>query len=120
MINCAIAGLGRWGRALVEAAKASPRLKITRAVEADLERARSFCEERSIALTGDFEAILADPAVDAILLATPHSLHRVQVIAAAAARKQVFCEKPLALRRADAKRDVRSLPHGKCPARGRA
>ena len=103
MIRCAIAGLGRWGRALVEAAGGSSRLKIMRAVETDLERARSFCEERGIALSGDFDAILADPTVDAILLATPHSLHRAQVIAAAAARKQVFCEKPLALRRADAR-----------------
>jgi predicted dehydrogenase len=102
MINCAIVGLGRWGRALVEAAKSSSRLKITRAVEADLESARSFCDERNIALTGDFEAILADPAIGAILLATPHSLHRSQVIAAARAGKQVFCEKPLALRRRDA------------------
>ena len=102
MINCAIVGLGRWGRALVEAAKSSPRLKITRAVEADLESARSFCDERNIALTGDYEAILADPAIGAILLATPHSLHRSQVIAAARAGKQVFCEKPLALRRRDA------------------
>jgi predicted dehydrogenase len=103
MIRCAIAGLGRWGRALVEAARVSSRLKITRAVETDLERVRPFCEERGIALTGSFDAILADPAVDAILLATPHSLHRAQVIAAAVARKQVFCEKPLALRRADAR-----------------
>ena len=102
MIHCAIAGLGRWGRALVEAARSSPRLKITRAVEADLERARPFCAERDIALTGSFDDVISDPAVDAILLATPHSLHRAQVIAAAAARKQVFCEKPLALRRADA------------------
>lgn len=103
MINCAIAGLGRWGRALVEAAKPSSRLKMTRAVEADLERARGFCDERGIALTGDFAEILADPAIGAIVLATPHSLHRSQVIAAAAAGKQVFCEKPLALRRADAR-----------------
>jgi len=102
MINCAIVGLGRWGRALVEAAKSSARLKITRAVEADLESAQSFCDERNIALTGDFGAILADPAIGAILLATPHSLHRSQVIASAAAGKQVFCEKPLALRRRDA------------------
>ena len=36
MIACAIAGLGRWGRSLVEAASASTRLKITRAVETDL------------------------------------------------------------------------------------
>src|SRR5579872_2294016 len=103
MIRCAIAGLGRWGRSLVEAAKANPRLKIARAVEADLERAHGFCDERGIELTGSFDAILADDAIDAILLATPHSLHRAQVIAAAAARKQVFCEKPLALSCADAK-----------------
>ena len=102
MINCAIIGLGRWGRALVEAAKPSPRLKITRAAEADLNSARGFCEERGILPTGDFEAILADPAIGAILLATPHSLHHAQVIAAAEAGKQVFCEKPLALRRSDA------------------
>lgn len=102
MINCAIAGLGRWGRALVEAAKSSPRMKITRAVEVDLDSARKFCDERGMALTSDFSAILADPAIGAILLATPHSLHRSQVIAAARAGKQVFCEKPLALRRSDA------------------
>jgi predicted dehydrogenase len=103
MIRCAIAGLGRWGRSLVEAANTNSRLKIARAVETDLERAMEFCNERSIALTGSFGDVLSDPAIDAVLLATPHSLHRAQVIAAAAAGKQVLCEKPLALRRADAK-----------------
>src|ERR1700759_831375 len=102
MIACAVAGLGRWGRSLVEAAGTTTRLKITRAVETDLVRARAFCAERGIDLTGDFESVLADPAIDAVLLATPHSLHRTQVIAAANAGKQVFCEKPLALRRGDA------------------
>ena len=103
MIRCAIAGLGRWGRSLVEAATANPRLKIARAVETDLGRALEFCSERGIALTGSLGDVLSDSAIDAVLLATPHSLHRAQVIAAAAAGKQVFCEKPLALRRADAK-----------------
>jgi predicted dehydrogenase len=102
MIACAIAGLGRWGRSLVEAASTATRLKITRAVETDLAGARPFCAGHDIALTGDFDSVLADPAIDAILLATPHSLHRTQVIAAANAGKQVFCEKPLALRRSDA------------------
>jgi len=102
MINCAILGLGRWGRSLVNAAAGLERLKISRAVETDLDRARPFCAEHGIALTGDFDAVLADPAIDAVLLATPHSLHKPQVIAAAAAKKQVFCEKPLALRRNDA------------------
>jgi len=99
MIHCAIAGLGRWGRSLVDSAGAVPRLRIARAVETDLERARPFCSERGVALTDSFESVLADPAIDAVLLATPHSLHRAQVIAAAKAGKQVFCEKPLALRR---------------------
>jgi predicted dehydrogenase len=102
MIACAIAGLGRWGRSLVEAAGTVTRLKVTRAVETDLVRAHPFCAEHGIALTGDLDSVLADPAIDAILLATPHSLHRTQVIAAANAGKQVFCEKPLALRRSDA------------------
>jgi predicted dehydrogenase len=102
MINCAIAGLGRWGRALVEAAHHVPRLRITRAVETDLDAGRDFCNQRRIALTSNFAAVLEDASIDAILLATPHSLHRDQVIASAAAGKQVFCEKPLALRRDDA------------------
>jgi predicted dehydrogenase len=102
MINCAIAGLGRWGRALVEAARKVPRLRITRAVETDLDGARDFCSEQRLALTNNFASVLEDTSIDAILLATPHSLHKEQVIAASAAGKQVFCEKPLALRRDDA------------------
>ena len=97
MINCAIAGLGRWGRNLVEAARKGGRLKVTRAVE--IGHARGFCAEHGLDLTDDFEAVLGDAAIEAVLLATPHSLHMAQVIAAAAAGKQVFCEKPLALRR---------------------
>ena len=99
MISCAIVGLGRWGRNLVGASRGHSRLKLTRAVETDVERARSFCAEHDLELTADFDAVLADRAIDAVLLATPHSLHLPQVIAAAATKTHVFCEKPLALRR---------------------
>lgn len=102
MINCAIAGLGRWGRALVEASRKEPRLKIIRAVEPDGDGAASFCKANDLPLAASLHDILADPGIDAVLLATPHSLHKHQVIAAASAGKQVFCEKPLALRRDDA------------------
>ena len=104
MIQCAIVGLGRWGRHLVEAARGHGRLKMIRAVETDLARAQGFCAEHQLRLTGDLDDVLADPTIDAVLLATPHSLHMDQVIAVAAARKQVFCEKPLALRRDHAER----------------
>jgi predicted dehydrogenase len=104
MIHAAIIGLGRWGRNLVKTSSGHARLKIVRAVEPDIDRARGFCAERDLDLTDNLDAILADPAIDAVLLATPHSLHPVQVMACAAARKQVFCEKPLALTHADAAR----------------
>ncbi len=104
MIQCAIAGLGRWGRSLVEAAQRSGRLKITDAVEPDAERARGFCAAHDLALAESLEAVLANPAIEAVLLATPHSQHLAQVIAAASSGKQVFCEKPLALCREHAVR----------------
>jgi predicted dehydrogenase len=104
MIPAAIVGLGRWGRNLVKASLGHERLKIVRAVEPDIKSARGFCAEHHLELTGSLDAVLADGTVGAVLLATPHSLHPAQVIACASARKQVFCEKPLALRRSDAAR----------------
>jgi predicted dehydrogenase len=104
MIHAAIVGLGRWGRNLVEASLGRQRMKIVRAVEPDIKGAQSFCAEHHLELTDNLDTVLADDAIDAVLLATPHSLHPAQVIACAAARKQVFCEKPLALRHSDAAR----------------
>jgi len=104
MIRAAIVGLGRWGRNLVEASLGHERLKIVRAVEPDIKAAQGFCAQHHLELTGSLDAVLADDAIDAVLLATPHSLHPAQVIACAVARKQVFCEKPLALTRANAAR----------------
>jgi predicted dehydrogenase len=104
MIRAAIVGLGRWGRALVEASLGHARLNIVRAVEPDIGGTRDFCAAHHLELTADLDAVLLDSTIDAVLLATPHSLHPAQVIACAAAQKQVFCEKPLALRRSDAAR----------------
>jgi predicted dehydrogenase len=104
MIRAAIVGVGRWGRNLVEAAGGHERLKMVRAVEPEFENAQGFCARHELGLTGNLEPVLADSSIDAVLLATPHSLHPAQVLACAAARKHVFCEKPLALRRADAAR----------------
>ena len=102
MIRAAIVGLGRWGRNLVEASTGHARFAIVRAVEPDIARARDFCARHGLELTDSLDAVLADPGIGAVLLATPHSLHPAQVLACAAARKQVFCEKPLALSHADA------------------
>ncbi|HXJ77937.1 MAG TPA: Gfo/Idh/MocA family oxidoreductase [Candidatus Methylomirabilis sp.] len=60
----------------------------------------NFGAERSY---GDYTALLADPAVEAVYVPLPNSLHRQWVERAAAAGKHVLCEKPLAPSAADAK-----------------
>jgi len=50
--------------------------------------------------------MLADRSIRAVVLATPHTQHAAEVVAAAAAGKAVFCEKPLALTRADTARAI--------------
>jgi predicted dehydrogenase len=103
LINAAIAGLGRWGRTIVDTATGHPRLKIVTAADPDRDHAPEYCARNNLNLVGDLTIALTDPKLDAVFLATPHSLHRSQVIACANAGKPVFCEKPLALRFVDAK-----------------
>lgn len=56
--------------------------------------------------TGDWQALVADPAVDLVDITTPNTLHMPIALAAIAAGKPVYCEKPLAPNAADAKRMV--------------
>jgi predicted dehydrogenase len=103
MINTAIVGLGWWGKTLVKAARdfGAP-LNFTRGVSLEPDTVRDFAAEQKLQLGTSFEEVLADPAVQAVILATPHSKHRAQVEAAAAAGKHIYCEKPFALSKADA------------------
>lgn len=103
MINTAIIGLGWWGRTLVKAARDSgAALNITRAVTLEPETAGEFASEYGLTIGTSMEAVLDDKDIKAVILATPHTKHRAQVEAAAAAGKHIYCEKPFALSRADA------------------
>ena len=104
MLNAAIVGLGRWGQRLVDALSnpPSPALRFTHAVVRTPDKARAFCAQHGLALSDDYDALLADPAVDAVVLATPHTQHADQVRGAARANKHVFVEKPFTLDTASA------------------
>ena len=107
MINAAIVGLGRWGQTLVAAVQGkSDRLRFATAVTRDPARTRDFLDRHGLAPVATLDAALADPGIDAVVLATPHSQHADQIIAVAGAGKAVFCEKPLTLTRAEAERAV--------------
>ncbi|MEJ2377078.1 MAG: Gfo/Idh/MocA family oxidoreductase [Pseudolabrys sp.] len=102
MLNTAIVGLGWWGQSLVKAVRdfGAP-LRFTRGVTLEPGAVRDFVAEHGMTLCS-FEDVLADSAIDAVALATPHTAHPAQVIAAAQAGKQIYCEKPFALSKADA------------------
>ncbi len=107
MIHAAIVGLGRWGRNLVGSVQGrSEQLRFTHAVVRHPDAARDFAAQHGLELSTDYGRVLSDARIQAVVLATPHSLHAGQIVAAAAAGKAVFCEKPLALKRVDAARAI--------------
>jgi predicted dehydrogenase len=101
MLNAAVIGLGWWGQRLVESVKGSGLIRFSRGVTLEPELARDVAAKHGLAIGASFEDVLADPSVQAVVLATPHTRHRAQVGAAAAAGKHVYCEKPFALCRDD-------------------
>ena len=107
MINAAVIGLGRWGRNIVESVQGkSSRLRFVRGVDSNPDAAADFAAANRLTLSTGFADVLGDPGIEAIFLATPHSLHVEQVEAAAAAGKSVWSEKPLALTRREAERAI--------------
>jgi predicted dehydrogenase len=106
MLNAAIIGLGWWGKKLVQSAEGSQLIRFVRGVTLEPELIREFAAEKRLVIGASYEEALADPTIDAVVLATPHTRHRAMVEAAAAAGKHVCCEKPFALAKADAQAAV--------------
>src|SRR5262247_1810699 len=107
MIRAAIVGLGRWGRSLVASVQGKSKdLRFVLAHTRTRATAEDFCRGQGLALVDSYEQLFADPNVDAVVLATPHTLHESQIIAAAMAGKHIHVEKPITLDRASANRAV--------------
>jgi predicted dehydrogenase len=105
-VRTAIAGLGWWGRKMTELIQTKGRrMTIVRAADPGAE-ARDFAAMKNLRFSDRYEDMLSDPDVEAVILATPHALHGSQIASAVAAGKHVFCEKPLALTKAEAQKAV--------------
>jgi predicted dehydrogenase len=92
------ASIGVGGMGSVHAANivASPRATLTWVVDLDTERANEVANSAGARATAEMDDALADPDVDAVLIALPTSLHRMATERAASHGKHVFCEKPIA------------------------
>jgi predicted dehydrogenase len=110
MLNMAMVGLGRWGQTILNSVQGkSTRMRVVHGVSKEPEVAEALARCYGFRLSTDLEDALADPVVEAVLLATPHSLHVEQIRRVAAAGKPVWCEKPLALTRAEAVRAIAAV-----------
>ncbi len=114
MIRAAIIGLGTWGQNLVRSVHGvSPSIRFVAAATRTPDKSREFAQAHGLRMAARYEDVLADADVDAVVLATPHSLHTEQIVAAAHAGKHVFSEKPLGLDAASARRAAQACAdHG--------
>lgn len=96
----------RWGLlstarindALISPIQKSPRSELYAVASRDQAKAATYAQEKGIAQAfGSYEAMLADPAVDAVYISLPNSLHCEWTVKAAEAGKHILCEKPLAV-----------------------
>jgi predicted dehydrogenase len=107
MLNAAIVGLGRWGQVLVDSVQGkSDKINFTAAIARTPAKVEDYTKKQGLTLDSDYAAMLQDPSIDAVVLATPHQQHADQIIAAAAAGKHIFVEKPFTLTKASAEAAV--------------
>ena len=105
-VGLAAIGLGWWGGVLATAIGANDDTELVSCFARDPDARRAFADKHGCEPADSLDAIWSDPAVDGVVLATPHSTHGQQIADAAAAGKHVFVEKPLTLSVADARASV--------------
>lgn len=102
-------GCGRFGEFCLSAFATIPNLKLIGVADRDQRRAEVTATTFGVTAYPDYEGLLADPGVDLVAINTPPALHAPMTLAAAAAGKHVFCEKPLATTIDDATAVVRAV-----------
>ena len=95
-LSIAVIGTGGMGGLHVAGMSAIRDARVTWVVDIALDKAEALAATTGARPTASMDEALADPEVDAVLIALPTSLHRMATEAAAKAGKHVFCEKPIA------------------------
>jgi predicted dehydrogenase len=116
MIQAAMVGLGRWGQTILGSVQnKSERIRFVHGVSKDAAEGQPIATQYGLRLSDDLEGALADPEVQALFIATPHSLHLQHVRRVALAGKPVWCEKPLCLTRAEALEAIEACRRARVP-----
>ncbi len=93
-----IISTGNIARTLARAIQSAPSHELVAVASRSLEPAQTFAREHGASRAhGSYEALLDDPAVDVVYIATPHPSHAEWSVKAARAKKHILCEKPLGM-----------------------
>ena len=94
----------RWGilstaninDALIDPIRWAGRSELVTVASRNQAKAEAYAQEKGIPKAyGSYEALLADPDIDAVYISLPNTLHCEWTVKAAAAGKHVLCEKPI-------------------------
>ena len=96
MIGVGIIGAGHFGAVHARAMAEVDEVRLVASCRENADAAAAFAAEHGGTSYRDWRALLDDPAVDAVLIATPHDLHEEIAIGAAKAGKHILLEKPMA------------------------
>jgi len=98
LLNIGLIGVGRIGKVHAEhLAYRIPRARLAAVSDVNLEAAAALGAKLGVGrVEADHRAMLADPALDAVVICSPTDLHAPMIEESAAAGKRIFCEKPVA------------------------
>ena len=110
--NLGIIGAGMYGKVLMRCFRQDERANIIWVNSASEATTKAAAEEFGVERwTVDYQEVLADPDLDAVVIATPPYLHAEQLTAALEARKHVLLEKPLAESMKSVRQMVEAVEH---------
>jgi len=102
MIRLGLLSTAPINRQILAAAAGVDRVEVVAVASRDRGRAEAYAREHGIARAhGSYDALLADPEVDAVYVSLPNALHHEWTLHALEAGKHVLCEKPYSRRPAD-------------------
>lgn len=108
-IQAAIVGCGAIHTLHVEAIHAAPACQLRAIVDTDPVKGRELASRYGCNYYADYREMLRDSVIDVVHICAPHAAHKAMIIAALAAGKHVFTEKPVALNPGEAKEIKQAL-----------
>lgn len=112
-VNAAIIGGGAIHAIHAEALQQLPNVRLRAIAETDINKGRQLAALYDCHFYHDYREMLWDDAIDVVHICTPHYLHKPMILAALAAGKHVFCEKPAVMRALDVAEIETALAHAR-------